>query len=535
MPGELTPLEEDLLAALDDDELARHRERLTTLRAQAAIGRDRTPAYFRAVAGGWGLPLTLHRFEAAVGVPRAVRFSLARRDAPVEAIALPGSAATPPGGLTADLRVASDGDGVGDDLAGSVALVDGAPTPAGVARLAARGARGVVYISPDEAPRAMGVAGPSGEAAAPAVAIGRAAGEGFLALCAAGPTPVTLEARVEWQSRRLVLPVATIPGAVAAEGFVLVGAALGGADGFAGAAGLFELARALLLHAPRLRRGLRLAWWPDGATPDAAPHWYAGHAWAELAEGALAYVDVAVPAPDAATPGAALPLRWLAESACAEGGAARVAWGGTMPAGAAAAFAGAGLPALTLAAPPATPAPAAPARAIGLYAVTLARLCAYPLAPFDLPGTARALERRLEEARGHAGDADLAPLVARAAAFRAAAERLHLAALHVAQADATNYEEALERTNRALRRLNQTLVPLLHRAGDRYAPAPPTPALLPGLEGALALAADAADMAGAHRGRAAVTRERNRLADALAAATATIDDLLADLLALGIG
>ncbi|HET8632134.1 MAG TPA: hypothetical protein VFL91_32305, partial [Thermomicrobiales bacterium] len=174
MPGELTPLEEDLLAALDDGELARHRERLVALRAEAAAGRDRTPAYLRAVAGGWGLPLALHRFEAAVGTPRAARFSLARRNAPVDATVLPGSPATPPGGVAADLRVAGDGEGDIADLAGGIALVDGAPTPAGVARLAARGARGAVYIAPDETPRPVAVGGPAGVAATPAIAIGRA-------------------------------------------------------------------------------------------------------------------------------------------------------------------------------------------------------------------------------------------------------------------------------------------------------------------------------------------------------------------------
>src|SRR5215210_5428041 len=294
MPGDarLTPLEEDLLAALDTGEIARHLARLAEPgRGSGDRGqcgqRDRAAAYVRATVRGWDLPLTLHRFEAAVSLPREAYLSLARRDAPVPAIAHPYSAATPPGGLISELRVAV----AGEDLTGCVALVDGAPTPAGVAALAARGAIGQVYISPEETLRPVAVAEGGATARTPVISIGRSAGEGFLALCAGGPTPVHLRAQVEQRSRRLTLPVATVAGVEEPDSFVLVGVTFGPAD-VGGAAVLLELCRVLAQGAGRLRRGLRLAWWPRGAAPGAAAAWYAGQAWEELGRGVVAYVEL---------------------------------------------------------------------------------------------------------------------------------------------------------------------------------------------------------------------------------------------------
>jgi hypothetical protein len=150
-------------------------------------------------------------------------------------------------------------------------------------------------------------------------------------------------------------------------------------------------------------------------------------------------------------------------------------------------------------------------------------------------GVSKGSAGRLQELAAGAGDLpELAPLPGRAAAFRAAADRLQLAALHVAQAEATNYEEGLEQVNRALRRLNRLLVPLLHRAGDRYAPTVVSPSLLPGIEDALASARPADEGAAVPWPRATLPAERNRLVDALNEAAAICDEALDGLRALGI-
>lgn len=548
MPGTLTPLEEDLLAALDAAAIARHAARLRDLAADAAgSGEESTTrqmAYIRAEARAWDIPATLHRFTAPVAVPGPARFSLARRDAPVAAVALPGGGATPPEGLTAELRVVPPdlaAAGVAADLGGAIALVDSPPAPELVAALAARGAAGQVYISPDETLRPASLAPDDGEPPdTPVILIGRAAGEGFRALCGAGPTPVALRAAPGWEERRLALPVATIAGVEEPEDFVIAGAGLypapDGAPATWDAACLLELCRVLAQHAPRLRRGLRLAWWPPGGAS-----WYVDRAWEDLGRHGACYLDLAnLGQFAAAAPHAMPPLRWFLETTLRDGGASHAGEFAAAPRGAAAPFARLGLPTLALGPSPsaADPDAAAAARGAALGAVLLARLCASPLLPFDVVATARLVAEAIGAASRDGGDAaDLAPLPTRAADCRAAAERFQLALLHIAQADSPHYEEGLDLANRALRHAIRRLVPLLHRSGEPYQPTSVTTAPFPALDPTRALARlpDTAPPLDRHRLRAAATRERNRLIDALNAATATLDDALDALRPLGFG
>lgn len=503
---------------------------------------------------GWGVPLVLHRFDALVNVAREARLTLARRDAPVEAIAHPWSGSTPPDGLTAELAATVLD---GDDLTGRIALLDGPPTPATTAAVAGRRAVAQIYISPDETLRPVALAPSDTDAApvpTPVVSIGRAAGEGFRALCAAGATPVRLQASTVWHRRRLVLPVATLSGVEEPRDFILAGAAPpmtpDGTPAVMDAACLLELCRVLAPQQGRLRRGLQLVWWPAGAAPVAGAGWYADSAWEELGRHAAVYVDLRglgqgrTPQRGVRTAAA---LRLFAETTLRDAGVARPAWVGSLPEGNAAPFARLGLPALSLAGDGAGGMSEQDGvdstrlvRDATSQALILARLCTYPLLPFEPVATARAIEARLREIVEATDDASkLAPLPARATACRATIEQLQLAALHIAQGTSTNYEEGLEGANRALRRLNRVLLPLLHRAGDPYTALPGRALhLLPGLDSALALASggrDGDDEATLHHLREATMRERNRLVDALNAATAIVDEALVALRSLGFG
>ncbi len=255
MPGGLTPLEEDLLAAFDPGEIAVYVAGLTAALNDA--GRDRTAAFIRAQLRTRGITTTAERFDALVSLPGAARLSLARRDAPVAALTLPFSPATPAGGIVAELRATTPESAADTDLTGAVALVDGPPTSATAALLAARGAVAQVYISPNETLKPTAVPNIwGGPATTPAIAIGRAAGEGFLALCAAGAAPVRLSVAAEWTTRRLTLPVATIGGADEPDDYLLLGVpGPTPEDGVEAAACLLELCCLLASHAGRLRRG----------------------------------------------------------------------------------------------------------------------------------------------------------------------------------------------------------------------------------------------------------------------------------------
>lgn len=563
MLGEATPLEEDLLAALDADELARHLARLGEGVGEVALptGKDPQAAYIAACLREWGVPFVLHRFEALVGGAPLAHLTLARRTAPVDAAVDPRSDLTPPDGITAELRATSLDTAAGDDVRGFIALLDGPPSPAGVGALAALGAVGQIYIGPGDKASPNVAAGRTdsapGAAAAravgPVVSIGRAAGEGFRALCAAGPAAVRLRVASAPRLRRLVLPVATLNGVEEPHDFILVGAAGTGmgSSGPAGVAVLLELCRVLAPQAGRLRRGVRLAWWPRGAAVEAAG-WYADHAWEELGAHAAAYV--ALCGLDDA--GAAPALRSFAELMLRAGrsspGRVHSAF---VPSPNAAPFARLGLPGLALAATGRRDDPAllvtggetSPLREeAAAYVPPLARLCTFPVLPLDHVATARAIEARLGELLPPAGDAtDLAPLRARAAAFRAATEQFALAALHVAQGTSTNYEEGLAEANRALRRLNRELAPLLGHAAKSLDPplSYDPPALLAGLAAVLApadptgerMTGEDDEAVAAYRRRTAAIRERNRLLDVLNRATTTIDESLAILRPLGFG
>lgn len=531
MPAELTPLEEDLLASLDRRELARTREVLGI--APPNLGddpeRDRAGDTIRGKLRAWGIPFAVQRFETLVGVPGAARFTLARRDAPVPAIVHPYSAATAPEGIVAELRPATAA-----DLTGAIALVEGEPDRASVAQTAARGALAQVYLGPDETLRPVPLADAWGGAApTPVISIGRAAGEGFLALCSAGPTAVRLAAEVAWQPRPARVTVATIGGADEPRDYLLAGAPLPPAPGASAdaAACLLELCRVAALHAGRLRRGLRCVWWPGNVAPAAGPLRYTDEAWEDLGQHAWGYVVLGDAARHPGLTGWAEGyLRPFAEAALRDGDLARPRWSAAPPFADLAPFARLGLPTLVLHTHP---------DALPTFIPIFARLCTTPLPPIDAPALARAIQERVGATLDAIGDRlDLAPLRARAAALYAAAERLQIALLHLAQADSTNDEEGIVIANRLIRRLQRILLPALRHPGDPYAAAPAlADAPLPGLAPALAYAALPAsrtdpDAAGL---RAAALRERNRLLDALDNASAAIDEALAALRPLGFG
>ncbi|HEY8597689.1 MAG TPA: hypothetical protein VIL85_04620 [Thermomicrobiales bacterium] len=533
MPPGLTPLEEDLLAAFDPGEIVVYAAGLTAALSDA--GRDRTVAFIRAQLRTWGITSTAERFDALVSLPGAARLSLARRDAPVPALTLPYSPATPDGGLVAELRATTPEEAAGADLTGSVALVDGPPDLALVALLAARGAVAQVYISPNETLKPTAVPDLwGGPAATPAMVIGRAAGEGFLALCAAGATPVRLSVEAAWTTERLTLPVATITGADEPDDFLLLGVpGPSPDDGVEAAACLLELCRLLAGHAGRLRRGVRCVWWPGGAAPAAGPVWYTEHAWEGLRQHAIGYVELHPPkrrGGKALSAWSGRGLRAFADVALREGGVRAISWADEPAPPSDAPFARLGLPTIRLA--------AAQAGGLGASIPLLARLCTSPLLPFEPAALSRTVETRVRAVLdATAGRLELAPLGTHAAAFQGAIERLQIALLHIAQGESPNYEEGVALGNRLLRRLNGLLLPTLWHPGDPYETPPSGAAYpFPGLDAVgLFLDSDGTDIAETMRPRATAIRERNRALDALDAATAAIDDALTDLRQLGFG
>ncbi len=532
MSAGLTPLEEDLLAALDPGEIATYAAGLTA--ALAEPGRDRTTAFIRAKLRSWRIPTAVERLDMLVSQPGTAYLSLAGREAPITAQTLPYSPATPAAGIVAELHAATPTTATDPQLRQRIALVDGPPDPATAAQLAAQGALAQIYISTNETLKATAIPNPwGGPAPTPAIVIGRAAGEGFLALCAAGPTPVRLAVAAAWTTRRLTMPVATINGAEGNDETLLIGIHNAGIDDHGeAAASLLELCRLYASQQPRLRRTIRCLWWPDGQSPAASAAWYTDQHWQTLRQQIVTYVELH---PSRRRGRKGLPaegdpaLQPFADLALRASGLRAPVWAVPSVPTSITPFARLGIPIARLA--------AAQPNVIGLAIPLLTRLATTPLLPQIPLLTARLVAERIGEVCDTAGERlDFSQLREAATAFHTATEQVQIALLHIAQGDSANYEEGLRLANRLLQQLGQVLTPTLWHPGDPYILPPNNPSLLPGLDTLLPyLQSDGSDIAETVALRATALRERNRASDALTAATAAITETLATLRPLGFG
>jgi hypothetical protein len=112
----------------------------------------------------------------------------------------------------------------------------------------------------------------------PVVAVNNPDGEALIAAAREGArATIRTELQEGWFAQKI--PIVTIPGAVEPDRFVLVHGHLdswdvGVGDNATGDALLLELARVLTAHKDKLRRSVRIAWWPGHSTGR-----YAGSTW----------------------------------------------------------------------------------------------------------------------------------------------------------------------------------------------------------------------------------------------------------------
>jgi Iap family predicted aminopeptidase len=199
------------------------------------------------------------------------------------------------------------------DVRGKIVLDDGYPAPYRAWATEEHGARAQIFINPDDRLHNMTVTtiwgSPTPESAHrlpenPIVAVIRRDGQRLQDLLADGHTVrvrVKGEVSTKWRPSELVVAEIEAEGDEAGE-FVLVGGHLdswheGVTDNATGNALMLELAR--LLHQrerARLRRSVRIAWWP-GHSPGryAGSAWYADHFYESLRRNAVAYVNIDSP------------------------------------------------------------------------------------------------------------------------------------------------------------------------------------------------------------------------------------------------
>lgn len=235
-------------------------------------------------------------------------------------------------GGTADLfdtpLAAASAGGAADPVAGRVVLTEGYSMPGTVHAFERRGAVGQVYIHPGEeihegictpiwgAPTHESIAR---QPRTPVVCISHPDGDRLIARASAGRTLVGIRTWLNEGWAPCLLPVAEIRGCEDPDEFVLVHGHydswyVGIGDNATGDATLLELARVLDGLRDRLKRTIRIAWWPGHSTGRyAGSAWYADHAADELDEWGVAHLNIDSPGCAGAT--AYEEVMWMAEAA----------------------------------------------------------------------------------------------------------------------------------------------------------------------------------------------------------------------------
>ena len=231
----------------------------------------------------WGIPHTVHRPEPLISLPRRASLTVGDRTYTAKTPSMarstaPGGETAPivyrPSGFAGSVHDIFAGAAAGGEVAGALVVTEGLPMPGKVADLEARGAAGVVCISPGERIHegicttiwgSPDLTSMGRKPKLPVVSVSRRDGEDLVGRIRAGATAtVVTEHEERW--REIPVTVAEIRGSEEPERFVLLHGHLdswhvGIGDNATGDAALLEVARVLGLHRERLARSVRIAWW----------------------------------------------------------------------------------------------------------------------------------------------------------------------------------------------------------------------------------------------------------------------------------
>jgi hypothetical protein len=217
-------------------------------------------------------------------------------------------------------------DGIGN-VAGRIVAYFGTLTGDRIALFERLGAAAVVAINPGENPHWGGGCAFWGtpdtddlpaKLGIPAIAVNRHAGEPLLEAANTGATALVVTALDEgWYQCKL--PVVEIRGTEQSEQFVLLHGHydswdVGVGDNATGNAAMLEIARVLWRHRGKLKRSVRLAWWPGHSTGRfAGSTWYADKFAIDLIRHCVAQINCDSPGCRWATSYEIIP--WMAENA----------------------------------------------------------------------------------------------------------------------------------------------------------------------------------------------------------------------------
>ena len=324
-------IEQQVVQSLSLDDARALLDRFSSLVRESGSRDEWTAArWIAARLKSWGVPHTLHDPELFLSVPKAASLEI-RVPAPrtIRAKTPAFSASTGRGSVRgrivyvptgyaegveslfdSPIGAAGNGPAGRKEIQGKIVLTEGLATPKKVADLAALGARALIFMNPGQAIHegicttiwgAPDLDSIGRKPAIPVIAINRPDGQALKAQVDAGPVEVTIKTKLDEGWKRCPVLVAEIPGTDDPERFVLVHGHIdswhqGIGDNATGDASLMELARVFWQHRGRLRRTVRIAWWPGHSTGRyAGSTWYADTFAQELDERCVAQVDIDSP------------------------------------------------------------------------------------------------------------------------------------------------------------------------------------------------------------------------------------------------
>lgn len=531
-----------------------------------------------------GVPVTLHSPDLFISLPERAELDVTTDDGTRALRARPPSFARSTGGERVDGEIcyvpskyaagtsslfdtpdaARASEGI-DPVAGRIVLTEGFSMPGTVQAFERRGAIAQVFIHPGQNIH-EGICtpiwgAPTGESIGrkpktPVVCINHPDGEALIAQIRQGTVRASVRTWLREGWMRCLLPVAEIRGTTDPDEFLLVHGHYdswyeGIGDNATGDAALLELARVLWELRDRLKRSVRIAWWPGHSTGRyAGSTWYADTFADEIDESCIAQLNIDSPGCADAT--VYEEVMWMAEADALCRASIHDALG---------------LPSqrvrplragdysfnqigptglyMLLSNIPAeerkrrgyyavggcggnvawhTPDDLMPVadleilrRDLAIYLTTILRILNAPLHPFDYGAAAE--EMRDVVAQYHAaakGDVDLQPVLDDLDALAADIRRWRDEAdarLRESPADAAERR----RLNAALRQLARHLVSVNYARGERFDHDPATKfGAVPRLEGAMALGSASAEMKPFLR--VGLVRERNKVRAAIRAA-----------------
>lgn len=319
----MNTLTQAIINSISGEEMWTHLEKLCGWdRTSGTEGEYAAVDYVAQVLKRYGLPVTIHKFDAYLSYPEHGSLTL-HTDA--GAIQLPAktrsfSANTGEGGITAEIVSIPGGtnmfkaDNAVDHISpktvgGKIVLSESGSRGS---MLAAQAAGAVGYIHMWPSPEKVIHEGivtpvwgtPTPETAdrvptIPIISIQHDDGHRIREQLQQGPVKATIVSRTKTGWSKLRMPVTDIPGKE--QEFVLVAGHidswhLGATDNATGNVVCLELARVFHEHRQALHRGIRVAWWVGHSTGRyAGSAWYADHFWFDLNERCVAYINIDSP------------------------------------------------------------------------------------------------------------------------------------------------------------------------------------------------------------------------------------------------